>query len=343
MGRAGRRSIRSTLINVVLLVVVFGLLGLTIAGNRDQIRQVLRGPLDGRLFALGALIYLTALVSTFVRWYLLVRALGIPFRVRDAVRLGFIGNLFNLIIPGAVGGDLIKAYYLCREQAKKAQAVASMVIDRIVGLLGLFLLAGISGAATWSAADGEVRLLIELVWGAAVAGLVGLVVIFTPALYRPIRSIVAGRGRLETVLDELIVMASAYRRRLPVVAGTLLMALANHGMLVLAFYAVSRAMFPKLPTLAQHFVMVPLTLFTTAVPLPFGALGVSEQAGERLFRLVGHPSGAVAMMGFRVLMYAGGVLSAIVYLANIRQVRALHEIADLDRTPSASPAISEAS
>ena len=69
--------------------------------------------------------------------------------------------------------------------------------------------------------------------------------------------------------------------------------------------------------------MVPLTLFTTAVPLPFGALGLSEQVSQQLFKLVNHPGGALAMMGFRVLMYGGGLVSAGVYLANLRQVRGL--------------------
>ena len=102
-----------------------------------------------------------------------------------------------------------------------------------------------------------------------------------------------------------------------------------HALFVLAFYLVSRTLFPtRLPSLGQHFLMVPLTLFTTAVPLPFGALGLSEQVSEQLFKLVGHPGGALAMMGFRVLMYAGGLVSACVYLANLRQVRGLTETAE---------------
>ena len=39
--------------------------------------------------------------------------------LRDAMRLGFIGNVFNLVIPGAVGGDIVKGAFLCREQARK--------------------------------------------------------------------------------------------------------------------------------------------------------------------------------------------------------------------------------
>ena len=75
-------------------------------------------------------------------------------------------------------------------------------------------------------------------------------------------------------------------------------------------------------TLAQHFLMVPLTLFTMVVPLPFGALGLSEGVGDQVGNSSG-TRGALAMLGFRVLMYACGLISACVYLANLREVRSL--------------------
>jgi glycosyltransferase 2 family protein len=320
-----KRSSRKLIINVAGISLAFGLLGWTIAKNWTVIQQVFQGPLDGRLFALAFAVNMLAVVLTFVRWYILVRALDIPFRLRDAVRLGFIGNVFNLVIPGAVGGDLIKAVYLCQEQSRKAEAVASMVIDRIVGLLGLFLLAAVMGAWIWRDASGDVQRLIMVVWVAVVAGLLGLAVLFTPALYQPLARLFARRKRLARIFQELSAAAGAYRTRLGVVALMLLMAMGIHSLYVLSFYMVSRAMFPTIPSLGEHFLMVPLTLFTTAVPLPFGALGLSEKISDQLFRLVNHPSGAVAMMGYRVLMYAGGVVSAFVYLANLRQVRTLSQ------------------
>lgn len=320
---------RGLVVNVVLMLVAFVLLGLAIWSSRDQLRTVLvrpagTPPIRVDLLTVAFAVYLSALVATFCRWYLLVRALDLPFRVRDALRLGFIGNVFNLVVPGAVGGDVIKAAYLCREQARKTQAVSSMVIDRAVGLLGLFLLAGVMGLGIWGTADPEVRKLIAVVWAAALCGLVGLAILFTPRLYRPVQRLVAGHGRLETFVGELLAMASAYRRRLGLIGGLLVMSACTHSLYVASFYLVSRAIFPEdVPSLAQHLLMVPLVLFTTAIPIPFGALGVSEQVSDQLFGLVGHPGGAVAMMGFRVLMYAGGLVSLIVYVANLRQVREL--------------------
>ncbi len=319
-----RSRLRALAINLVLMAVAFALLGMAIWTNREQLRDVLNRPIHGGLLLAAFSTYMTALVLTFYRWFVLVRALNLPFRLRDAVRLGFIGNVFNLVIPGAVGGDVIKAGYLCREQSKKTQAVSSMVIDRAVGLLGLFLLAGIMGITVWGSAVPEVRKLIAVVWAASVTGVIGLAVLFTPTLYRPLARLVAGRGRLEGFVTELLAMASSYRRKIGVVLGMLAMASCIHTLFVLAFYLVSRAIFPTgVPSLAQHFLMVPLVLFTTAVPIPFGALGVSEQVSDQLFGLIGHPGGAVAMMGFRVLMYGGGLISLLVYLANLSQVRSL--------------------
>lgn len=321
---AAKTSRRSLIVNVSLVVLAFGLLGLVVYQNWEEIAKVFHNPVDYKFFALGFGIYMAALTMTFARWHQLVRAQGLSFSIRDAVRLGFIGNVFNLVIPGAVGGDVIKAAYLCRMQPdRKPQAVASMVLDRILGLLGLFLLAGIAGAATWSSADSQVKILIGMVWAGLSAGFAGLAVVFSPSLYRPLNRLVAGRGKFERAVRELEAIGLAYRKRLGTVVAMLGVATFGHALYVLAFYVASTAIFRTLPTLVEHYLMVPLTLFTTAVPVPFGALGFVEGISGKLFGLVHHDNGAIAMMAFRVLMYGSGLVGACIYLANLRQVRSL--------------------
>ena len=199
-----------------------------------------------------------------------------------------------------------------------------MVIDRLLGLLGLFILAAISGVWAWSSAEKGVKVLIALIWLAVLVGSTGLAVLFTPKLYRPFERLFRGKGKLAALFEELIVMAEAYRKRIRTVLAMLALAIGIHSLFVVAFYIVGRALFPTdLPSAADHFVIVPPILFTTAVPLPFGALGVTEGVSDQLFRLVRHPDGAVAMLGFRVIMYAAGLVSACVYLLNLRQVRSI--------------------
>jgi len=333
---------RKALANAAGVLLAFGLLGLALYQNRVKLHEVLSRPLDWRLFAAGLAVYLVGLNLTFLRWYFLVRVVEPRFRIGPAYILGYIGNVFNLVVPGAVGGDFFKAAYLVRMEINRTQAVASMVIDRILGLLGLFLLAGVAGAFAWPLAPREVRALIVVVWAAAAGGFLVLALIFNQGLTRSFPGLLEGHGRVSGILRELTVMSGTYRRRLGLVAGCLLSASVTHGLFVMAFYAVSRALFRKgLPTFADHLLMVPLTLFTTAVPLPFGALGLTENISARLFDLVGHPGGALAMMGFRVLMYGGGLVSLSVYLANLRQVRSLTASADHLREDLASDSLSE--
>jgi uncharacterized membrane protein YbhN (UPF0104 family) len=312
-------------IHLALVLLAFALLGLVLWQNREKIREVFSHPLDLRLLAAGVLIFQVSLLVTYVRWYLLVRVIEPRFTLRSTMLLGFIGYVFNLVIPGAVGGDFIKAAYLVRMHIKKTQAVASMVIDRIVGLLGLFVLAAVGGAVAWGMASADVRRLIAAAWVATAIGFLVLALIFTQAVSRAFPGLGGGHGRLAGIMTELKSLSSTYSRRLDVVAVALGLSVLGHTLNVLAFYLMGRMLFGTgmVTTLGQHFLTVPLTLFTMVVPLPFGALGLSEEVGDQLGKLVGHPGGALAMLGFRVLMYACGLISACVYLANVREVRGL--------------------
>ncbi len=310
MTTPNRRSNLGLIVNAILVVLAFGLLGLVIWRNREKIQEVFSRPLDLRLLALAQFIYLIGLISTFFRWFFLVRVIDPRFTLRASILLGFIGNVFNLVIPGAVGGDLIKAAYLVRMHIKKTQAVASMVIDRIVGLLGLFILASIAGAFAWSRASGDVAKLIVAAWTATGLGVLGLAVIFGQVITRIFPRLGTGEGRLSLILSELKEMSTTYSRRLDVVSLCTLMLTGNHSLNVLAFFLLGKMLFPAMTTtLVDHFLMVPLTLFTMAVPLPFGALGLTEEVGDQLFKMVGHPSGSLAMIGFRVVMYGSALIA----------------------------------
>jgi hypothetical protein len=175
-------------------------------------------------------------------------------------------------------------------------------------------------------ANSDVRKLIMAAWIMTAGATLTLAAIFTQALRRLFPGLKhPGRGRLATIMIELSTMSSIYRRRLDVVFAGLVLSMVVHGLNVLAFYLMGKMLFGSAmtTTLAQHYLMVPLTLFTMVVPIPFGALGVSEEVGKQLGNLVSHPNGALAMLSFRVLMYACGLIAACVYLANIQEVRGL--------------------
>ena len=89
------------------------------------------------ILALG---YTQVAIAT-ARWNLLLRAQQIRLPFARAWGLVMIGNLFNIVIPGAVGGDLVKGYYIAQAAGPRAaHAATSVVMDRVAGLVGLLLL-----------------------------------------------------------------------------------------------------------------------------------------------------------------------------------------------------------
>jgi glycosyltransferase 2 family protein len=302
-------------LRVVPYVLAFILLGWALWKNRASIVEVIGRAPDVRYLFLAFLLGELALTSTFTRWYLLARAQRLPLTLREAFRIGFLGHASELVVPGQLGGDVVKAAVFCRGQAPKAQVIASIMFDRVTGVFGLFLLVSFMGALQWPTATGGVRRMIETVWAVTGAGAIGFAALFLPATSVLVRRILGG-GRLSDKLARLWEAAAAYRGHKVAVATALTMAMVSHLIYALAFYAVSRALFPVTPPLTKSLVIIPLILFTAIVPLPFGALGVGEQVSDELFRMIGHTIGTPVMIGARVVGLAVSCVSILVYLAN---------------------------
>ncbi len=90
------------------------------------------------------------------RWLLLLHGQGIPISQWKTLRLSFIGLFFNLAMPGSVGGDVLKAYYITREYPHaKLKVATSVLVDRLVGLYSIILLAFIAIVSNLPKVTGE--------------------------------------------------------------------------------------------------------------------------------------------------------------------------------------------
>ncbi len=58
----------------------------------------------------------------------------------EFVRLYFIGAFFNNFLPTSVGGDVVKAFKLAGSTGKKVDAVSSVFMERLTGVLVLALI-----------------------------------------------------------------------------------------------------------------------------------------------------------------------------------------------------------
>src|SRR5688500_15263853 len=129
---------RSLFWNLFKYVLAFGLLGYIVWLNwlpgEDRglehvwNRHVVHGePMALGYLALALVLFTSSYFITFVRWYFLVRAQGLPFHVKDALRLGLYGVFASAFLPGSVGGDAVKAVGIARGQKRRTVAVATVL------------------------------------------------------------------------------------------------------------------------------------------------------------------------------------------------------------------------
>src|SRR5207237_1407470 len=113
------------------------------------VSRVFERPVDWHFLVLAGVLGLASVLLTFVRWYFLVRAQELPFTLPSALRLGMIGFYLSTFLPGAVGGDIIKAAFIAREQSRRTVAVTTVIMDRVIGLCGLVWLVAVIGSIFW--------------------------------------------------------------------------------------------------------------------------------------------------------------------------------------------------
>lgn len=92
-------------------------------------------------FAAAVGVYLSTLVISTYRWRLLAAIVQLDASFTDFLAFRFIATFANTLIPGVVGGDALRAIYLGRRASRLGEAFASVIADRVVGLVGLFWLA----------------------------------------------------------------------------------------------------------------------------------------------------------------------------------------------------------
>lgn len=110
--------------------------------DKQDLFAALHDIAENWLYFAGAIIcFLGCIILATMRWQIILATHGINISFLRAINFYFIGQFFNAFMLGAVGGDLVKALVASREfPEKRAVAVSSIFIDRIIGMLALVLL-----------------------------------------------------------------------------------------------------------------------------------------------------------------------------------------------------------
>jgi uncharacterized protein (TIRG00374 family) len=272
------------------------------------------------LLAQAFSVVLLAHLVTYWRWQILVQALHVPFTLAQAIRLGFLGTLLNLVSVGAVGGDVFKAIEAARNAEKKrAEVVASVLVDRAVGLLGLVLVASFSLSFAV-----ELSMRMYWIWAGSLVlsfiGLAGLVVILVVGHRVPIKwltKIPLVGHVLHRVAHACMIFQGSPRLVCEMLGSSILV----HSCITLGCVLISNALYADCPTIGQHFMTIPPAMAAATLPLTPGGVGVQEMAVQSLFQewpdLPESYSGLIMASVLRVMLVCVALIGAVYYFTGV--------------------------
>lgn len=137
----GKLRYVSTLI--IKLALATAIIAYLISQNAANVADGLRS-FNYWWLAPAALLYLSHMTIGAYRWYVLTRILNIRLSWMEALSLTMQTYFFSLVmVGGAIGGDVVKMVVLSTRSpsGSKIEGAFTILMDRIVGMIALFLLA----------------------------------------------------------------------------------------------------------------------------------------------------------------------------------------------------------
>lgn len=212
------------------------------------------------------------------RWYLVLKALKAVFTPVQAFIVYYVGVCFSIITP--VAGDAIRMWKARRAGLSLATSINSVMLERIITILGLILLVAATQPLLLARAPN-----IPGSWVFPLLSVVGIAgIVFLSQLDRLPQSL--HRWRLVRGLAHLAGDTRRLFRQPKWSGGTLAVAIVGHANLSLEAYALAVGLGLNVDLL-DCLVLVPPVILLMTLPISIAGLGLRETAMVTAFGYIG--------------------------------------------------------
>jgi uncharacterized protein (TIRG00374 family) len=218
-----------------------------------------------------------------LRWNILLRAQGLDLRLWRTTRVLATSVFFANFLPGAAGGDLVRGVYIYKAvPGKRAAAMLSILIDRLIGLVA-FVLLGLAAMLTRPIGRGPLEFSVLAVSVTFIALLV-LLFFYGHIIAQALQRLLRGRSaRLARAIDDTGDALRQYVRDGRRVALALMLSVVIVGCAVGPIVMIAEAMpfaghdFVS-PSAVDYGIAGLYALIANSLPVTPGGLGIGEGA-----------------------------------------------------------------
>jgi uncharacterized membrane protein YbhN (UPF0104 family) len=97
-----------------------------------------------------ALLFAVSRIAVAWRWHVLLLSGGINIRFKNSLTLTFMGLFATNFLPTTIGGDVVRLMGIMQMGYDRAVSLASLAADRLIGLLGMAMIAPFGLASSWN-------------------------------------------------------------------------------------------------------------------------------------------------------------------------------------------------
>lgn len=272
------------------------------------------------------------------RWIILLHARGFYIPLGYGFSLYLIGIFFNHAIPGAVGGDLVRGYYLVMDHPeRRMDSILSIAIDRILGLYSFFILTLVAVALDYDFVMSHEKIRwVALSCFLVFIGMTGVFAIGFSARLSHALGVGYLRNRIPP-FDKLMDAFQRFGENRKVIALSVFVSLLAQLFAMLFFFMLAQMTGETDVTWNSVMFAVPMGFLVTAVPIAPAGVGVGQVAFHYLFQTyLDRPTtfGTTAITAFQLTLVCWAVVGAVLYLRR-RKPKDLDQMAELSEAPIA--------
>jgi uncharacterized protein (TIRG00374 family) len=233
-------------------------------------------------------VLLLGMVISSYKWRLLAKFKGFEVTLAECFRLYLTGTFINNFFPSFIGGDTYRAYQLGKPEKRFSPAAASVVMDRLTGLIGAMALAVFFALANWHVVSNhQVLLLVVGIVALCLVGVASLGLIMKLPFWKHIIGFVPKK-----VLEFLTALHEYYAHRKMFAKAMLLSMLFGLVGLGILNYVIFWALGIHVGVL-NYLSVIFLISIVSSVPISINNIGVQEWAYVTFFGFFGVSSAAV--------------------------------------------------
>ena len=300
-------------------------------------------------FIFAIAVFALSQVLIGLRWWMLLRTQKVYISIWAAIRLHFLGLFYNNFMPGSMGGDAIRAWYVTKHTHRRFEAALSVLVDRALGFASSVIMAafcyfvllpgqklGIGRGANNAAPDAGNK--DWIIWALMIMAMGIIVMLAIPAC----RRLAAKTWQIGLKLVKKLWTAIVVYSRNPItILAVFALTLVLQGIVIVAFWLVGRHIGME-TSIKYYFVFFPLTWALGAIPVSVGGAGVVEGGLTGLFMAMGvqkEQALAIALCQ-RVVWMLASLPGAFVHLAGGHLPSAIPTYRDGDTSPTGGKEIS---